>query len=211
MYLTMKKIEQIQDCIEKAEQGDSKLEGAVLEIGGYTSPMLRHLMNNLGGLATKYFEVGPHYGSLFYSTTYGNENIITAVAVDNWSEFAEGRDVRSAFLGNVKLCSGKVVLFEQDCFEGDAKSLCPEPELYLYDGNHADWAHKKALTHFYDALPNEFIFCVDDSAWPAVRQGTEEGIKECAFEVLFERHLFDGQEGGRYWNGFSVYLLKKTK
>jgi len=209
----MDKIELIKECIAKAERGESKLEGAVLDIGGYTSPTIRHLLNNLGSLATSYMEIGVHRGSTFCSTIYKNENIRQIFAVDNWSEFSEDPSVKAEFLENIRFAANINGLWfsEIDCFDLNPEIINISPDLYLYDGNHADWAQKKALTHFYEAFPKEMIFCVDDSSWDAVRKGTEIGISECEFEVLFEQHLFDGQEGGRYWNGFSIYLLKKTK
>lgn len=207
----MGKIEQIKQSIENAEQGISKLTPEVLSIGGYTSNKIRHLLNNLGTNAIKYFEIGSHLGSTFCSTVYKNENIQLALACDNYSEFNDGKP-KVDFLNNAhKFCKSEWHLIQQDAFT--IKGLHMKPDLYLYDGSHSEFAQRMALVHFYNMLTDEFVYLVDDYQWKAVKTGTQDGIKECGFQVLFEQEL--GMEtpssGIEYWNGMYIALLKKTK
>lgn len=205
----MDKIVQIQACISMAEKGLSRLKEDVLQIGGYTSTKIRHLLNNLGMVSNTYFEIGSHRGSTFCAATYQNINLQKAIACDNFSEFSESAP-HDEFLRNAEqFCSPSWYLIAKDCFE---ISYLPQGiDLYLYDGSHAQWAQKKALTYFHKFLPDEFIFLVDDYQWEDVRKGTEEGIKECGLEILFARELgMDTPSNpAEYWNGFGVFLLKK--
>lgn len=211
MRAKMNKIEMIKQCIQNAEDGISKLSEEVMLIGGYTSKKIRHLLNNLGNISNNYFEIGSHRGATFCATVYGNENIKSALACDNYSELNVDNP-QEDFLKNAKeYCKCEYFILVHDAFEISHISF--KPSLYLYDGSHSEWAHRNALTHFYKMLPGEFIFLVDDYQWPHVKKGTQEGIKECNLEILFEREL--GMEKPsdhyEYWNGFGVFLLKKTK
>lgn len=204
----MNKIQLIEEAIDLGRQEKSQLTDEVIAIGGFTSNKIRHTLNNLGSISTRVFEVGSHRGATLCSTIYKNHNINSVICVDNFSEFNDDGNPKQDLEHNLYLFSPCVyLLIEHDCF--DIGGLAIEPDLYIYDGNHSDWAQKKALTHFYSMLPDEFIFCVDDSSWPSVKKGTQEGLKEMNYKILFEQHLFDGKEGGEWHNGFSVYLLKK--
>ena len=83
----MDKIEQIKQAIQNGIDHKSKLTAKQFEVGGFTSPTIRHIMNNLGAISTNYFEVGSHIGCSLIMTTYGNDNLIKATACDNFSEF----------------------------------------------------------------------------------------------------------------------------
>lgn len=207
----MTKIEQIQFAISEANFFRSKLTPEALAVPGMTSLKIRALMNNLGAISTSYLEVGVHKGGTFCSTVFQNDNLITATAIDNYSEFNEGSPMQE-FLDNAgKFKPGKVgmQLMMKDCWE--VTNVPKEIDLYLYDGNHSLESQRMACTHFLDSMADEFIFCVDDfSLWPQVKQGVSEGMK--GFTILFAQELWDGQESNNFgWhNGFYVALIKKV-
>lgn len=206
----MGKVEQIQEAIKNAENEHSKLTEDVISIGGFTSNRIRHLLNNLGAISTNVFEVGSHRGSTLCAAIFGNKNIKAVVSSDNFSEFNTDGNPEQDLRNNLEKFSPtkKWALLTEDCFQ-IKKLPFGKPDLYCYDGLHADWAQRDALIYFYDMLPNQFIYCVDDSSWQSVQKGMRDGIEQCNFDVLFEQHLWDGKEGSLWWNGFSVYLLKK--
>lgn len=204
----MTKIEQIQNCIGKAEKLESKLTPLTFEIGGFTSPKIRHLLNNLGELATNYLEIGSHRGACFIASIYKNDNIKTAWTVDNFSEFEDGT-VKEELLNNFEKFKNNIPpvgFLEQDCFAIDL-SLLPIIDMYAYDGAHDIESHKKALTYFYSILANEFIYLLDDSDWDAVSEGTGLGLDECNLKVNDCYRL----SGNDWHNGYTVYLLSKPK
>jgi Methyltransferase domain len=196
----------VETSIELGDQMKSKLDRAAFQARGFTSPKVRHLLNNLGSLAgLDYLEVGVHRGATFVATNYKN-TLASATAVDNWSEFADDGKVKGEFLHHCStlLAPGSYRFLEQDCFSVTREQIHTPINFYLYDGEHSFEAQRKALTHFYALLDDVFIFLVDDYSWDAAKSGTEEAIGELGLERVFERELTEG-----WWNGLYVSVLKK--
>jgi hypothetical protein len=192
--------------IERAERRTSKLDRAAFEARGFTSPKVRHLLNNLGGLdGLHYLEVGVHRGATFVATNYRNR-LASATAVDNWSEFAEDGSVKAEFLHHTStlLEPGSYQFIEQDCFGVRGEQLPAPVNFYLYDGEHSHDSQRRALTHFYPMLDDVFLFLVDDYTWDSARTGTEDAIAELGLTRLYEQELIEG-----WWNGLFVSVLAK--
>ena len=88
----------------------------------------------------------------------------------------------------------------------------------MYDGNHDETSHFKALNHYVDCLDDEFIYIIDDWNWEAVRNGTINSIKENKCEILSQKTIrttndnSHAQPFGKYsdWhNGICIFVLKK--
>lgn len=207
----MDKIEQIKLAISNAENGISKLTPEVLDLPSFSSHKIKHLLNNLCGISRRYFEVGLHKCGTFISALYGN-NETCGIGCDNWSEFEQnGESERIASENYLKyIMSDMNCIWHRDCFEIGGIEL-HNVDMFNYDGNHSYENQKRAITHFYNNLTNEFILCIDDYQWADVKNGTQEGIKEMKLEILFEKEL--GMETPssekEYWNGFYVAFLKK--
>jgi hypothetical protein len=150
------------------------------------------------------------------------------VAIDNWSQFNGPRD---DFQRNIDRFIGdnKVKTINQDSFEVDVSTL-PIFNVYMYDGDHSIEAHEKALTHYIDAMEDEFIFIIDDWMFEGIRKGTHDAIDKLGLTVKFydyRRELvvredqagwwIDGKKGyelvrsepGGYWNGIGIFVLSK--
>lgn len=199
----------VQQSIAKAERLESKLTQDAMTVPSFTSPKIRHLLNNLGaGQDLHYLEVGVHKGGTFVAANFRN-HMLSSMAVDNWSEFAQDGESRREFLASTarNLFPGSYQFLEMDCF-GMTKENLPKPvNFYLYDGNHSYEAQKQALTHFYSLLADQFIFVVDDHDWPDVKRGTKDGIDEMNLKRVFEQELL-GANG--WWNGLYVSVLAKS-
>jgi hypothetical protein len=192
--------------IDRAERHTSKLDRAAFQARGFTSAKVRHLLNNLGSLdGLHYLEVGVHRGATFVATNYRNQ-LASATAVDNWSEFAEDGTVKDDFLRHTStlLVPGSYRFFEQDCFSVREEQLPAPVNFYLYDGEHSHASQRRALTHFYPMLDDVFLFVVDDYTWEAARTGTQDAIEELDLTTLYEQELVEG-----WWNGLYVSVLKK--
>ena len=196
----------VHTSIELADQMTSKLDRAAFQARGFTSPKVRHLLNNLGSLdGLDYLEVGVHRGATFVAANYRN-TLASATAVDNWSEFADDGKVKGEFLQHCStlLAPGSYRFLEQDCFAVTREQIQTPINFYLYDGEHSFEAQRKALTHFYAMLDDAFVFLVDDFSWEAARSGTEEAIGELGLERVYEQVLTEG-----WWNGLYVSVLRK--
>jgi hypothetical protein len=209
----MKKIESIKEAIQNATNRKSSLSDSAMNVPALASLQVRHLLNNLGALATNYLEVGVHRGGTFCSTIHANDKLNFAQAIDCFVSDQFGEGAQNDFVSNSKanLPQGvRMELIVSDAFEVDTAAIRHKFDMYLYDGDHSIEAQKKALTYYKDVLADEFIFCVDDFDWDEVQRGTDEGISEGGFEILFHAYLKGGDHDNEgWWNGYGVYLLKK--
>ena len=202
----MTKYELIQDAVSRANAEISYIDPATFEIGGFTSPKIRHLMNNLGTISTNYLEIGCHRGATL-TAAFSNNPRLNFVAIDNFSEFEDGT-VEDELRQNIKRFGGTGKFIKGDCWTadlGDAKF-----DLYLYDGAHDVESQERAITHFEKHFADEVILCVDDFDWNDVRTGTQIGGMELNADYDIRRCFYaTGAEG--WHNGFAVFLLTRKK
>ncbi|MFI5220481.1 MAG: class I SAM-dependent methyltransferase [Bacteroidia bacterium] len=217
----MTKIELIKQAIRSAEQNFSALSepssSQVLDLPGFTSHKVKHLMNNLGAISTNYLEIGIHKGSTFIATWYKNK-LERATGIDNYSQFDEDKLSKKLFwtaMDIARYADSKTALtiIDKDCFVINEENidLGSPIDMYMYDGSHDYYSQKKAIAYYDKALADEFILVIDDYNWVDVRRGKEDGIKEAGYKILFEQHLtthIESDENG-WWNGIYVALLKK--
>lgn len=201
----------IGEAVEMALKGQSKLQDeATFEIGGFTSPAIRHLMNNLGAMATNYFEIGTHMGSLTLATLYNNHHLSSTIC-DNWTEFENGGKSKDEFYKNLKRYHASAdiklpTVIEQDCFDiPDWIKSTIKADLYLYDGGHGYEEQYKGVKDFVDAMQDECILVVDDYNWEQVISGTLNAIGDCKLQRVYYKQLSSPE----WHNGIGLFLLKK--
>jgi hypothetical protein len=210
--------QQIIVAFEKAERNDSKITDEILNMDGMSGKKTRHFYNNLLNKDdARYLEIGTWKGSSVCSAMYQNKAKV--VCIDNWSEFDGPKD---EFLKNFEMYKGNndAHFIEQDCFKVDISKL-PKFNIYMYDGNHTQYSHFKALIYYFDCLDDEFIFIVDDWNWKYVRDGTYDAFEELKLTILYEKsikttnddtHAIMGSEEQQQWhNGIYVAILQKNK
>lgn len=215
---TEQKIEAIKSAIEMAKNHQSKMDQVAWSVPALSSLKIRHLMNNLGAISTKYLECGVHKGGLFCSTIRNNHNLESVTANDNFASDTTNDDkAEPQFRANVRQCVPidrflHVDVRICDTFDLDPNTIIGKPvDLYLFDGDHSYESQRNAMTHFLPAMADEFIVCVDDYDWKDVLLGTQDGIRRDAnVEILFQQE-FQGNDHDNdgWWNGFYIALLKK--
>jgi predicted O-methyltransferase YrrM len=187
MSSTLELVEHIERSLEKADKGESKITDGILNMEGMSGKKTRHFYNNLLNKDdARYLEIGTWKGSSVCSAMCGNK--ATIVCIDNWSEFG---GPKNEFLTNFNTYKGEnnAKFIEQDCFKVDV-SLLPKFNIYMYDGNHTNDSHYKALVHYYPCLDDIFVFIVDDWAVKDVRDGTYESIKKLNLRTLYEKEIY---------------------
>lgn len=214
----MNKIEQIDIAIELAILRKSKLTEPSMNVPALASLRIRHLLNNLGEISTKYLECGVHKGGTFCSTVFGND-LIYAVAVDSFEsdEPYHTDQAKPQFLENSKKIlqpSTKFNLLVGDTFKIDLDQIVHGIDLYLYDAGHSREQQRDALIYYKPVLADEFIYCCDDWTYGEVKQGTMEGIEQGGYEILYQKELINETPGDdhlneEWWRGYAVFLLKK--
>jgi hypothetical protein len=182
---------------------------------GMSGTKTRHFYNNLlNAENARYLEIGTWKGSSVCSAMCGNNAKV--ICIDNWSEFG---GPKSEFLVNFEKFKGEndATFIENDCYKVDV-SILPKFNIYMYDGNHTNESHYKALLHYYHCLDDVFIFIVDDWNWQDVRDGTINSIQKLNLKVLYEKEIrltWDNShtpqpEASQTWhNGIYVAILQK--
>lgn len=206
----------INNSFFNANNNNSKITNDIIQMDGMSGTKTRHFYNNLLNTPdARYLEIGTWKGSSVCSAMCNN--IATVVCIDNWSEFGGPKD---EFLINFAKFKGvnQAKFIEDDCYNVDVSTL-PKFNMYMYDGNHTNESHYKALVHYYDCLDDIFIFIVDDWNWKDVREGTMSSIKNLNLSVLYERDIRTtnddthppwGSPLQKEWhNGIYVAILKK--
>jgi len=204
--------------INSAQQDKSKITRDILNLEGMSGSRTRHLYNNLCSMEDcRYLEIGTWKGSTVCAAMCGNSASVTCV--DNWSEF---NGPKNEFLNNFYKFKGlnNANFIENDCFKIDVSSL-PKYNIYLYDGDHSELSHYRALSYYINCLDDTFIYLCDDYNWKQVRDGTQSAIKDLGLNVLFETqirttnddtHPPHGSALQKLWhNGIYISVLQKTK
>jgi hypothetical protein len=207
----------IDNAFQNAEADISKITHDIINMEGYSGKKTRHFYNNLLSIEdARYLEIGTWKGSSLCSAMYGNKAQITCI--DNWSQFG---NAKTDFFKNLKTYKGDntVSLIENDCYKVDVSTI-PKKNIYMYDGDHSEISHYKALIHYYDCLDDVFIFIVDDWNWAEVRNGTMNSIQKLQLKVLYEREIRLTKDNSHspqplatntWWNGIYVAILQKTQ
>lgn len=216
MTLTIEELKQhIIISFQNAEEEKSKITDDIIGLEGMTGTLTRHFYNNLLNMPdARYLEIGTWKGSSVCSAMCGNTAKV--VCIDNWAEFGGPKEEFLAKFNTYK-GSNDATFIEADCFKVDVSTL-PKFNIYLYDGEHSEESHYKALTHYYDCLDDMFIFIVDDWNWKAVREGTFNSLKKLNLSVIFEKeirltyddtHTPENYAVQSWWNGIYVAILQK--
>lgn len=198
----------ITEIVSYANTDTTKLSHKALAMPGMSSVKVRNLLNKAVSYPdSKYLEIGVWNGSTLYSALYKNSPHY-AVAIDNFSEFG-GQKQR--FLDNMSDVNVPFTFLDQDCFSVDLSVFTNKFNVYFYDGGHSELDQEKALTHYYDAMEDTFIYICDDYNWDRVRFGTMNGVKKCNLKILEEQTLLADYEGdtNTWWNGIWIALLQK--
>jgi hypothetical protein len=205
----------IENSFNNAENNISKINDDIINMEGMSGTKTRHFYNNLLNTEdARYLEIGTWKGSSVCSAMCGNKAKV--VCIDNWSEFG---GPKSEFLANFKKFKGnnEAYFIENDCFKVNI-SLLPKFNIYMYDGNHTNESHYKALIHYYNSLDDIFIFIVDDWNWKDVREGTKNSIKRLNLTILYEKEIRltwdesvtpEPELSKTWWNGIYVAILQK--
>jgi len=214
----MNKLQQLQQIVDTALQGPGKSRlsvDAIETIGGFTSPNIRHLLNNIGSISTHYVDCGSHIGASLISTVFGNDCLKSATAIDNWSLFSsKEHDSRKEFFGHAeRFISGKYKAVEKDCYTVTKEDIPNAVDMFLYDAGHSAEETENGITYFKQFMADEFILLVDDFWWATVQEGTWKGIQKAGLNVVWAATLDNGIRSScasnGWWNGYSVFLIRK--
>lgn len=214
----MTKIEQIENAVKCALRRESKLTPLAFSVPALSSLRIRHLMNLLGSISSRYLEVGVHKSGLFSSTVCNNSHLEGVTAIDNWASDEDSEekaeiqfDENTAILKPIDVPYSKI---KADAFKADLSKILGPIDLFLYDAGHSYLNQSDALVYYKPVLSEIFIYCCDDWSYERVKEGTLDGIRRGDYEILHEWELLnetsgDGHLNEEWWRGYGVFLLKK--
>jgi hypothetical protein len=207
-------IDHIESSLKQADMYKSKITDEILKMQGMSGLKTRHFYNNLCSMNNaRYLEIGTWKGSSICSAMCNNK--MTCVAIDNWSEFG---GPKMEFLNNFNKYKGNndANFIEKNCWDIDVKML-GKFNIYMYDGNHDEDSHYKALNHYLPVLDQEFIYLVDDWNYKHIEEGTMKSISDNKLNILYQKVILTpgnpGIQSGNYINdwhdGISIFVLRK--
>lgn len=217
-YDTYPLVRHVQNAIDDANSNFSDLPDEILELGGMSSPKVRHFLNNVCDRpGTRYLEVGTYAGSTLVSALYGNEStVLMADAIDDYSQFGGWETFQAVTEKYLK--PGQFTFHKKDFREVTPESFAERRDsipvsVYFYDGGHTLHDHEDAVNHFWPCLADEFILIVDDWNEPQVRAGTKIGLGRQSHEIIQQRELPSRGNGDveQWWNGLFVAVIRKLK
>lgn len=181
----------ILNCHQSVVEGKIDLPSWLLDMQGMSGKKYRRMINNIVKRVpnARYLEVGSWAGSTVCAATY--ENNVTALCIDNWSEFNPQGDIRHKFESNTaRVCSNqtRINVIEQDFNTVDYSSIGLY-NVYLFDGPHAKIDQYKGVVIAQPALEDEYILIVDDWNRSEVREGTLEALFSLSCEVPFSMEI----------------------
>ena len=206
-------IEHILLSLKKTDEYKSKITDEILKLEGMTERKTRHFYNNLCSMEdTRYLEIGTWKGSSVCAAMCNNR--MKCVVIDNWSEFGGPKD---EFTVNFTKFKGDndALFIEKDCWDIDVTTI-GKFNIYMYDGNHDEENHYKALNHYLGCLDDDFIYLVDDWNLSDVRNGTIKAIHDNNLTKLYQKDIYTpavrgGGWGYDWWNGIGIFVLRKNK
>lgn len=175
---------------------------------------INRLVRSLGN--PRYLEVGSWQGSTLCSAIAGNR--LTAVAIDNWSEFGGPKAIFQKNVEKFTNPAAKVHFIESDFRKVPYSKFDLKFNIYLFDGPHEAQDQFDGLALALVTLEDEFVFIVDDWNWARVRAGTFAAIRKCNLGVSFAaevRSTVDNTQpevNGRdsdWHNGYFIAVLTK--
>lgn len=207
----------VDTAFRQAMQYQGKLPDSVLSMVGMSGRKYRYFINNLiGSLSSaRYLEVGSWAGSTLCSAIHGNE--VTAVAIDNWSQFEGPAHLFYRALSESVTPSTRVSVINRD-FRQVPFSALGRFNVYLFDGPHESQDQYDGLALALDALDRRFIFIVDDWNWNYVRAGTLAALADLNLTVEWsieirttddDSHPEVKQQDSDWHNGYFIGVLSK--
>ena len=215
---------------------DGSLGAEVLEILGFTSPKVKHLLNNLCNFdGCSYLELGVWAGATFCSAIYNND--IHAVAIDKfgngattmcpisinaqvWENLKGTVPIRDQCISNIKKYrkdNSKIQMFQSDIFEFDFNFIKEPINVFMLDCDQSEdevsrdaYFHSHIIDHCKDVFADKFIFIKDDWNW--TRHATRLGLEKLTdYKIVNEVELFTQtiEDFNDFWNGIYIALLEK--
>ncbi len=160
----------------------SSLPEGVFKVKGFSGRKFRMFLNNLMARTAdpRYLEIGLFRGASMCSAMAGNT--LTAVGVDNWTEYGVRSDEFWAAYDDYKHGGARVTIVEQD-FRAVRYADFGPFNILFYDGPHTEKDQYDGISIPMPAMTSPAIVIVDDWNWSRVRAGTYGALRDSGVRV----------------------------
>ena len=203
-----KPVMHVTHAIASAHWGTSELPMDVLELKGYSSPQVRHLLNNICRFeGCRFLEVGAYCGATAVAASYNNKGRF--VTVDHFQQY-DSREVCEKVLVRYRR-RAPVELIVEDALTLEPSRVGPI-DVFFYDGAHDAESTQRIIEHFAPMLADTCVLIVDDWNWRMVRNGTRAVRPERPWYLLAHWEMFTKRvqdkhlkpDNDSWWNGLFV-------
>ncbi len=169
-------------AFEDAMAERTRLRKEAFLIHGFSGRKFRIFLNNLfADLPNpRYLEIGLFHGASFCPAI--DHNTLTAVGIDNWSEYGGKPETFTANLDAHRGPNADIRILDQDFRTVDYAALGRFNVLF-YDGSHAERDQYDGVSKPLPALDTAFILIVDDWNLSHVRRGTLNALRDAGATV----------------------------
>lgn len=213
-------IAHVNKAIHDAHENISKVDEDTFDVGGFCTPLMRRLYNNLCNLPdVGYLEVGAFKGASLCAAACGNTNGVF-YSIESFAQDFGSNGVRDELLRNIEAARAKgstIRLIEEDFWNLSEASKAElglvRADVLMYDGEHSEKSQRKAMTALLPYMADACILIVDDASWDTVRDGTLKGLQDISKQrrVVREHIYHVGQnDHPLYHNGVALYVLEKV-
>lgn len=212
-------IEHVETSISRALKHDSYIDAEIMDIRGFSTPIMQRLWSNLCHAPIKdlsYIEVGLFGGRSFCAAINNNPNI-HAVGIENFSQDFGDPGIKEHLLQNIEKYrdhAASCTLIDCDFNELDTHFIPRNAHIGFYDGEHGQANQAAALPKLFPVMEDLFLWLVDDYSWIEPALGTEDGfvaLKDQARIVWQKvlRPIERPQDCGIWHNGVGIFLVEK--
>jgi Methyltransferase domain len=178
----------IRAAFDLALAGQGQMDEAVYRVGGFCGRRFRLFLNNLIRSLDdpRCLEIGMFKGATLCAAI--NNNRITAVGIDDWSQFDGPAAEFYANLAHFTHKGARVSIIEQNFRTIDYRSIGKSNVLF-YDGSHEEQDQYDGVLMPLPAVDSPAILLVDDWNWDQVRNGTRNALRDAGARVDYYLEL----------------------
>lgn len=210
------KIKDLENAIQQAREGESKLTPEVFGINTLGGSRTLHLINNLCSVDEKnlsYLEIGCYHGASICSALYGNK--VRVVGVDNWTTFIDEKlftAIRCEQNINKVANGNKTRLYTADYNQIKPFDLSTfgKFNIFYFDVENSLQNEENLLEYYNKNLKDKTVFIHRDWNDENIRDNIQRQIDELGYEISFQHNIYTSKEDNPLWgNGIGILLIGK--
>ena len=186
----------INAAFEDAMAMRTRLREDVFKVDGFSGRKFRAFMNALilEVPDPRYMEIGLYHGASFCPSVFKNK--VTALGIDNWTEFGGTRHIFDRNLAALKSETADVTIVESDFRKVDYTAQ-GRFNILFYDGSHTEQDQYDGVMFPQPAMEDNYVLIIDDWNWHHVRSSTYRALRDAKVRVDFQievKTTFNGEE-----------------